>query len=89
MTDIEKRAKRIVYDVARAVERWRERNGGKDPIIVIAAPLMTEILIGAPMVASVEGRARVLMGCRVRVITETTLAERDKIYLCEEVAVCG
>jgi hypothetical protein len=89
MTDVEKRAKRIVYDVARAVERWRERNGGKDPIIVIAAPLMTEILIGAPMVASVDGRVKALMGCRVRLIAETTLAERDKIYLCEEVAVCG
>jgi hypothetical protein len=49
---------------------------------------MTEILIGAPMVASVEGRVKALMGCRVRLIAETTLAERDKIYLCEEVAVC-
>ena len=86
MTDVEKRAKRIVYDVARAVERWRERNGGRDPIIVISAPLMAEIVLGASTLCEDAGGRCTLLGCRAEVVQGSR--NRSLIYLAEEVTVC-
>lgn len=86
MTDVEKRAKRIVYDVARAVERWRERNGGKDPIIVMTAALIGDIMIGAPTLVNLEDGRCTLLGCRVEVVQG--LGNSLLLYLAEEVTIC-
>ena len=86
MTDVEKRAKRIVYDVARAVERWRERNGGRDSIIVMTAALIGDIMIGVPTLVSLEDGRCTLLGCRVEVVQG--LGNSLLIYLAEEVTIC-
>jgi hypothetical protein len=89
MTDVEKRVKRLVYDLARAVERWRERNGGRDPIIVMTPREICDITDGAPAVLERQDDEWTMLGCRVKVVIDTTPTLERRVYLCEEVAVCG
>ena len=82
MTDIEQRAKRIVYDLARAVEAFREKHGGRSPVILIPPAMIATVALGAAGVIGVEGERGVMLGCYIDVVGG------EEAYLGEAVARC-
>ena len=81
MTDIETRAKRIVDNLAKAVEAWRGKHGGRDPVIVIPGSMMALILLGAPEFTGVNKECGTLLGCYMEV------SRSNRVYLAEEVEI--
>ena len=81
MTDIENRAKRIVYSLARAVEAWRDKHGGRDPVIVIPGAMLAHISLGGPGVIGVNKERGTLLGCYMEV------SRSERVYLAEEVEI--
>lgn len=80
MTDIENRAKRIVYDLAKAVEAWRGCHSGRSPVILMPPAMIATVAIGAAGVLDVEDERGVMLGCYIDVVGG------DRAYLGEEVA---
>lgn len=80
MTDIENRAKRIVYELAKAVEAWRGKHGGRDPVIVMPPRMIATVALGAAGVVGVEGERGTLLGCYLDVTSD----EGGRVYLAEE-----
>lgn len=81
MTDIETRAKRIVYSLARAVEAWRDKHGGRDPVILMPPRMIATVALGAAGVVGVEGERGVMLGCYIDVVGG------ERVYLAEEVEI--
>ena len=79
MTDIENRAKRIVYGLAKAVEAWRDKHSGHEPVIVIPQQMLAVVALGAPGIVDVDRGRGTLLGCYL----DVTGGER--VYLAEEV----
>ena len=82
MTDIENRAKRIVYSLAQAVEAWRGKHGGRDPVIVMPARMIATVALGAAGVIGVEGERGTLLGCYLDVTSDDR--QGGRVYLAEE-----
>ena len=82
MTDVEKRAKRIVYELAKAVEEWRGKHGGRDPVIIMPGAMLAHILQGTPGVIGVNKERGTLLGCYMEV------SRSERVYLAEEVTIC-
>ena len=83
MTDIEKRAKRIVYDLAKAVEVWRGKHGGRSPVILMPTMAIAVVALGADGVLDVEDERGVMLGCYIDVVGG------DRVYLAEETSIAG
>lgn len=81
MTDIEKRAKRIVYDLAKAVEAWRGKHGGRSPVILMPPHAIAVVALGAAGVIDVEDERGVMLGCYIDVVGG------ERVYLAEEVEI--
>ena len=81
MTDIETRAKRIVYDLAKAVEAWRGKHGGRSPVILMPPHTIAVVALGAAGVIDVEDERGVMLGCYIDVVGG------DRVYLAEEVEI--
>ena len=80
MSDIEIRAKQMVYDLAKEVEAWRKKSSGRSPVIIMSATMVATIALGAPGVIDVEDERAVMLGCYVDVC-----AAGERIYLAREV----
>lgn len=87
MTDIENRAKRIVYSLARAVEAWRGKHGGRDPVIVMPPRMIATVALGAAGVVGVERERGTLLGCYLDVTSDDPRATGGRVYLAEEVEI--
>lgn len=87
MTDIETRAKRIVYDLAKAVEAWRGKHGGRSPVILMPPHAIAVVALGATGVIDVEfcsaeqNERGVMLGCYIDVVGG------ERVYLAEEVEI--
>lgn len=81
MSDIENRAKRIVYSLARAVEAWRGKHGGRSPVILMPPHAIAAVALGAAGVIDVENERGVMLGCYIDVVGG------ERVYLAEEVEI--
>lgn len=81
MTDIETRAKRIVYDLAKAVEAWRGKHGGRSPVILMPPHAIAVVALGAAGVIDVEDERGVMLGCYIDVVGG------ERVYLAEAVEI--
>lgn len=87
MTDIETRAKRIVYNLAKAVEAWRDKHGGRSPVILMPPHAIAVVALGAAGVIDVEfcsaeqDERGVMLGCYIDVVGG------ERVYLAEEVEI--
>lgn len=81
MTDIENRAKWIVYSLAQAVEAWRGKHGGRDPVIIIPGAMLAHIQLGTSGVIGVNKERGTLLGCYMEV------SRSKRAYLAEELVL--
>ena len=79
MNDFQEKAKQMVYELAKQVERWREEREGT-PVIIMSATMIATIALGAPGVIDVEDERAVMLGCYVDVS-----ASGEHVYLAREV----
>lgn len=83
MTDIEKKAKRIVYDLGKAIELWKVKHDGQMPVILMPAAVIALVALGAAGVVDVEDNRGVILGCFIDVVGG------DRVYLAEETSITG
>ena len=83
MTDIEKKAKRIVYDLGKAIELWKVKHDGHLPVILMPAAVIALVALGAAGVVDVEDNRGVILGCFIDVVGG------DRVYLAEETSISG
>lgn len=86
MNDIEKKAKAIVYKAAQAVEVWRGKHHGHEPVIIMTPSQIATVAMGAPGVIDVRESRGTLLGCYLDVRADDG-GESTSIYLAEEIRV--
>ena len=93
MTDIETRAKRIVYSLARAVEAWRGKHGGRSPVILMPPHAIAVVALGAAGVIDVEfcsaeqDERGVMLGLFCHAERYIDVVGGERVYLAEEVEI--
>ena len=88
MNEIEKKAKALIYKAAQAVEVWRAKHRGNDPVILMTAPQIATVAMGAPGVIDVDKKENrgTILGCYLDVLADSGDGEA-RIYLAEEIRV--